>query len=210
MLTTDGRVQAARRRREGSRRRILEAAGILFARDGYGATSVEAIAAQAGVGPATVYNCFGNKGALASHLFRKEAAALAEAAREEMERDLPAPKAFRHHSARLQKMLEERRPLAAAMLTAIHETSLGGGRPDSPKDPRRVLPLPAPLTEILGYGQTRGEFRPEIDPALVAGTVTNVLAINFLNRRTLAENDQIIDLFLRGLESAEAGENSAQ
>jgi AcrR family transcriptional regulator len=41
--------------------RIAEAAQKLFARDGYGATSIEAIAHEAGVGTRTVYAAYGTK-----------------------------------------------------------------------------------------------------------------------------------------------------
>jgi AcrR family transcriptional regulator len=41
--------------------RIAEAAQLLFARDGYGATSIDAIAQEAGVGTRTVYAVFGTK-----------------------------------------------------------------------------------------------------------------------------------------------------
>lgn len=52
------------RQKAGRRRDILAAAGELFRRDGFGPTSVEAIAALAGVGTGTVYNYFSSKGDL--------------------------------------------------------------------------------------------------------------------------------------------------
>ena len=59
------------RRRAGSeatQRRIVEAATELFLRDGYGRTSVEAIAEAAGVSPATIYKLFGTKVAIAKRV----------------------------------------------------------------------------------------------------------------------------------------------
>lgn len=50
-----------REQAEGTKTRIAEAARLLFARDGYSATSMEAIARQAGVGNRTVYSAFGAK-----------------------------------------------------------------------------------------------------------------------------------------------------
>lgn len=44
-----------------TRRRICQAAELLFARDGYGATTLRAIAAEAGVAVQTVYAVFGSK-----------------------------------------------------------------------------------------------------------------------------------------------------
>jgi AcrR family transcriptional regulator len=46
---------------EATRVRIAEAARELFAADGYGATSIDAIAKQAGVATRTVYSAFGTK-----------------------------------------------------------------------------------------------------------------------------------------------------
>ncbi len=210
MLTTDGRVQAARRRREGSRRRILEAAEILFARDGYGPTSVEAIAALAGVGPATVYNCFGAKGGVAAHLFREEAEILAVQAHGDLEKGPAAAEAIHRHWERVWGMLEARRPLVGALLTAVHETSLADKPPSPERDPRRVLPLPRPFAEIIRYGQTKGEFRLGLDSGLAAVAIINVLSIAFINRRSPTDQEQFLDFFLRGLENGRAGENSAQ
>ena len=58
-------TSAAGRRREArtraTRDRIVESGGRLFETDGYAATTVTAIAAEAGVSPATVYQAFGTK-----------------------------------------------------------------------------------------------------------------------------------------------------
>ncbi len=47
-----------------TRRTIIDAATLLFVRDGYGATSIEAIAEAAGVSRATVFTACGSKAAL--------------------------------------------------------------------------------------------------------------------------------------------------
>jgi AcrR family transcriptional regulator len=54
------------RQAAATRERIIEAARLRFARDGYGATSIEAVAAEAGVGVRTVYAAFGTKRELLS------------------------------------------------------------------------------------------------------------------------------------------------
>ncbi|HZD38744.1 MAG TPA: helix-turn-helix domain-containing protein, partial [Actinomycetes bacterium] len=62
-----GRTQAGRRREARARRtrqRIVEAALGLFLQRGYTATTVEAIARQARVAPATIYQAFGTKHAI--------------------------------------------------------------------------------------------------------------------------------------------------
>ena len=65
--TVPKRRYDARRRREQAaltRRAILDAAQLLFERDGYVATTMEAIAAEAGVGLKTVYSAFTTKSGL--------------------------------------------------------------------------------------------------------------------------------------------------
>jgi AcrR family transcriptional regulator len=52
------------RRRVETAEAIVRAATIRFTRDGYEETSIETIAADAGVSPGTVYNYFGTKGAV--------------------------------------------------------------------------------------------------------------------------------------------------
>jgi TetR/AcrR family transcriptional regulator, regulator of autoinduction and epiphytic fitness len=68
-----------------TRRRISEAARRLFARDGYGATTLQAIADEAGVAVQTVYAVFGSKPGILRELrdsivFQPEAEALYQAA----------------------------------------------------------------------------------------------------------------------------------
>lgn len=58
-MTENVKPRAARTR--ATRRRIVEAAGALFVADGYTATTLEQIAARAGVAVQTVYFHFGNK-----------------------------------------------------------------------------------------------------------------------------------------------------
>jgi len=56
--------QPKRRRNEDTRRRVEHAAALLFTRDGYTATTMEAIASEAGVHVQTIYLAYGTKPAL--------------------------------------------------------------------------------------------------------------------------------------------------
>ena len=62
---------SARRKEQAleTRRQIVEAARGLFLSRGYGGATIEAIAAQAGVAPETVYAAFGSKRAILARLF---------------------------------------------------------------------------------------------------------------------------------------------
>lgn len=69
--TTPRRKYNSRRREEQARetkRRILDAALVLFGRHGYTGATMEAIAQEAGVAPLTVYSAFGSKAALLAAL----------------------------------------------------------------------------------------------------------------------------------------------
>ncbi|HEX6419601.1 MAG TPA: helix-turn-helix domain-containing protein, partial [Acidimicrobiales bacterium] len=62
-----GKSPAGRRREQrarATRQRIVAAATALFGERGYAATTVGAIAGEAGVAPATVYQAFGTKSAI--------------------------------------------------------------------------------------------------------------------------------------------------
>ena len=58
----------------GTREAIVEAAGRLFAADGYVRTTIDGIAAESGVAVQTVYNSVGNKAALLSAVLDSAAA----------------------------------------------------------------------------------------------------------------------------------------
>lgn len=57
-----------RQQAEATRDRIADAARRLFATTGYGSTTIEAIAAEAGVGVRTVYSAFGSKREILSRI----------------------------------------------------------------------------------------------------------------------------------------------
>src|ERR1700757_2908172 len=68
-------------RGEQRRQDLLRAAAAVFGRLGYHETTTNAIAAEAGVSPATFYQFFPNKEAIASALASKYAREMAEAER---------------------------------------------------------------------------------------------------------------------------------
>ena len=67
-------VETSLRERQKTRRRadILAAGRALFNRQGFSATSMEAIAEAAEVGIATVYNYFGTKGRLLADILQPD------------------------------------------------------------------------------------------------------------------------------------------
>src|SRR5437868_5851174 len=67
------RYDASHRRDQARRRRdrIIDAAQRLFLRDGYGSTTIAAIAAGCGVSADTIYKSFGGKPGLVRAIYRR-------------------------------------------------------------------------------------------------------------------------------------------
>jgi TetR/AcrR family transcriptional regulator, regulator of autoinduction and epiphytic fitness len=78
-----GRTEAGRRREERARRRrqrVVDTALRLFLERGYVATTIEAIAREAAVAPATIYQAFGSKQAILARVLDQAIAGDAEPA----------------------------------------------------------------------------------------------------------------------------------
>lgn len=142
-----------------TRRRITEAAGELFLEDGFGATTVGAIAARAGVSPQTVYAAFGSKAAVLEALLASlEDAAGAAGWRERLaEEDDPAAllDLFARWTA---SMLGTSRQLLVAARGAMHDPRVRelAARGD---DHRRDA-----LRDLLGRLSRAGALRPDLSP----------------------------------------------
>src|SRR3546814_8173091 len=70
------------KQKEARRRRMLRAAERLFKEKGYSATTIDEVAARAGVSPATVFNYYGAKGDWLLALIAEENAAIIQRLRE--------------------------------------------------------------------------------------------------------------------------------
>lgn len=174
--TEEWRQRAAQSRRQQSRDKILSAARKLFNQFDYGAVSVEQIAKSAGVGPATVYNRFGSKAGVAAALFEEPLHALQASAEKGIQVNRSFETVVQCHFQRLAEMVPGNRPLVSALFQAVTEYALTGSRPTAATDPRRIAPLPAPLTAILQAAPTRG-----VNAAHAAAMMTNALLIRLLN-----------------------------
>jgi len=159
----------ARRRRE-LRERVMEAAGELFRKQGFDATTVDEIAAAADIAPATFFNHFHSKnglvGAMTSDVFEHIAALAAQhfrAGRSVEAQLLGLAEAAgeligeHHHVARLvmlQVMRAQSRPEdAAPYLSRLRE----------------------PVVSLLTDGQQRGEVRDDEEPGFLCEMVLGAL-----------------------------------
>ena len=81
------------RQKAGRREDILKAAGLLFRRDGFAATSIEQIAERAELSTGTVYNYFPSKGDLLLALVALDGAEVRAAGARHVARPLADPAA---------------------------------------------------------------------------------------------------------------------
>lgn len=89
-LRATDQTPGRRRQSEAKRAAVLDAAEALFVAEGYEATSVDAIAARAGVSKRTVYDHFGDKRHLFDIVLGRTSDAMAAAIRAAIDDELPA------------------------------------------------------------------------------------------------------------------------
>ena len=197
------------RRPEARPREILAAALRLFAERGYTSTSLEDVAAAAGVTKGTIYYYFRNKEALLMRLAEvgdREAVDELEA----LVRDHPGPA-----SEQLRLVLREgfaeptndaRRQLRVVYL-ALHS--------DAPRLFARAIQKTlvrgwAIIVRLIERGKAMGEFRPDADAQVAARIVTSGLILQLLWRDSMGLGtradpdpvrmvDSTIELFLHSL-----------
>jgi AcrR family transcriptional regulator len=143
-------------------RRILRAAISVFARYGYHASKVSAIASEAGVAYGLVYHYFGSKEQLLETIFRRTWANMLEAVEEVERSDAPVREQLRG-IARIVLGAWEQDPELIRVL--IREVARG---PRLQHEIDEIQHAFAALERIVVRGQERGELRPELEPRLAA------------------------------------------
>jgi len=151
-----GRRPRGRPRSERARQAILAAAGDLMLSGGLGAATMEAIAARAGVGKATIYKWWPSRGAVALDGFLdKVAGTLA------IPENLTTPEALTWQLDALVTLFRDTTagPLMRALVAAAQSD------PDIARSLRErwLAPRRAVSMEILRSGVARGELRPGLD-----------------------------------------------
>ena len=161
---TSRRYHSPRREQqaEGTRQTIVQAARKLFAERGYQATTIQAIAQEAGVAVPTLYVAFGSKAAILSALVKSAGAdedirAIARAtfAEPDPQRQLPL-------AARVIRSIQERDADITDLLWQA-----GGGDPDLSavwhQSHRQQLNR---MGELVGMLAQKGALKPELTPEM--------------------------------------------
>ena len=168
MTLTDG----VETKGERTRRRLLEIAVRRFADEGYRATSVSAVAREAGVTQAAVYAYFANKEALFEAAVDLDAAELIAGARAELDEALPLvdliPGLLLHLRLGVEHHRLARRVLAGQEPEVIHRLV----------DLPALQDITAELADLLQEGQATGDVPAELEADVLAlGIETVVLSL---------------------------------
>jgi len=143
-----------------TRQRLLDSARELFAKQGFEATTVEQIAARAGVAKGTFFNYFERKEAVLYNLHIAWA-------HEEIERLSAEPGPV---LPRLENMLHEivnRIYGAKPLARAFFQGAVGGGKPTE-RFAEQIRLLVSSLSKVFEEARRRGEIDSQLSPSAVA------------------------------------------
>ncbi|MFE5947444.1 TetR/AcrR family transcriptional regulator [Streptomyces massasporeus] len=207
---SDTKAPDASRRSERSRRAIFDAALALVSENGYAKTTIEGIAARAGVGKQTIYRWWPSKAAVLLDAFLDLAARANEAARHEDARggegageipdtgDLAADLKYV-----LRATVDEMNdpafdaPTRALAAEGIVDPELGARFTEALLEPQLQY-----YARRIGAAQAAGDVDPGIDPRIALELLVGPLHHRWLHRTlplTHAYADSLVDLALRGL-----------
>lgn len=187
------------------------AAARLFTEEGYEATTVEMIAAEAGVGPATVYNRFGTKSALVSAVIAENTQPLMLAVKADLRNRAPLRGAIESHLMRTAKFLSEHREIAHAILYALADDTRPQPAEGRPGYVCLTPTLQEPMELLVREGQASGVLKPKPSAERVAMLATNVLVLNMIALPMASPTraaQGVIDLLLDGLDAGKVGHSA--
>ncbi|XVV02496.1 TetR/AcrR family transcriptional regulator [Actinosynnema sp. CA-248983] len=185
--TGDARQRSAATKRARSRAALETAAAEVFAERGWLGARIEDIARAAGVSSPTAYNHFpGGKQQLMGVVYRPLVDPLLAAADVAIRSREDPFQAVKAHVEALTALARSHQRLTEALVMAVSEQTMRVGRPANPPpgDIRVLVPVTAPLTQLIEYGQLTGAF-PAYPPAgEVSSYHTNAILLRVFSRAT--------------------------
>lgn len=183
-----GRGKQAEKARQ-TRRRIIDAAHTLFTAQGYGATTLQEVAKEAGVAVQTIYFVFGNKRALLKELVDVTIAGddepVATMDRPWFREALAAPTATEHlraHIAGTRAVLQRVAPITEMVAAAVATDPDVSALWPNGTDPRFIVQSAAAAALTAKPGA-----RPDVSPAhaadLLYGMLSTELYLLFVRER---------------------------
>jgi TetR/AcrR family fatty acid metabolism transcriptional regulator len=147
---------------EDKRRRILDAAVRVFARDGYHTSRVGDIAEEAGVAHGLLYHYFPSKEEVLATVFRENWAALLEAFRRVADSDEPAEEKLRGIAKILLRSWRNDPSLVTVMVREVARSQHLQGQVDD------IGEAFLTIEQVIEQGQRAGEFRRDVDARLAS------------------------------------------
>ncbi|WP_329278154.1 TetR/AcrR family transcriptional regulator [Streptomyces sp. NBC_00691] len=201
---SDTKAPDASRRSERSRRAIFDAALALVSETGYARTTIEGIAARAGVGKQTIYRWWPSKAAVLLDAFLDLAARANEALGGDATSEIPDTGDL---AADLRYVLRATvdemndpafdAPTRALAAEGIVDPELGARFTEALLEPQLQY-----YARRIEAAQTAGDVDPGVDPRIALELLVGPLHHRWLHRTlplTHAYADSLVDLALRGL-----------
>ena len=204
MTATPPRPDRRTRREQEIRRRILDAAIACFLEKGFEATTIDEIAERADVARATVFNHYAEKQELLTAYLARRRQELVDLLRREARADVSARQQL-YDALDLLATFNERDVAESRELIGAWWRS-GGTTARTPH-------TGVVLAEVIAAGQRTGEFRSEMDPALVGRLILDAYAglvlrwVSAPEERPFSLRDalrQIGDVILDGISNPKA------
>jgi len=162
------------------KKQILDTAEMLFADNGYAATSIRSIAERSGVNPALVHYYFGNKKLLLQNVLKRVLEPMGMAIAEMK----TGPDASPELIARLLLSMAAKHPNIPRLL--IREVFLPGGEMRQYFNDNMAPRLGGALPALLNREKSAGRLHKDADPAISAMLILAVCMFPFI-ARALAE-----------------------
>ncbi|MFF5917228.1 TetR/AcrR family transcriptional regulator [Streptomyces flavochromogenes] len=201
---SDTKAPDASRRSERSRRAIFDAALALVSETGYAKTTIEGIAARAGVGKQTIYRWWPSKAAVLLDAFLDLAARANEALGGDADSEIPDTGDL---AADLRYVLRATvdemndptfdAPTRALAAEGIVDPELGARFTEALLEPQLQY-----YARRIEAAQAAGDVDPGVDPRIALELLVGPLHHRWLHRTlplTHAYADSLVDLALRGL-----------
>jgi AcrR family transcriptional regulator len=142
------------------RRAILDAAIVVFARQGFHSARVSDVAAEAGVAYGLVYHYFDSKDQMLNELFSERWALLLEASQEVQRGDASPREKLAGVAGFIVESYRHEPELMKVIIVEVTRAANSFGRTHLPEI-RRAYDL---VAEIVADAQRSGEFRDDVDP----------------------------------------------
>lgn len=191
-------------KREVRREKILDAAAIEIARNGYFRTTVSSVARRAGIADGTIYLYFKNKESVLVSIFERAMRRLIDEARPIVaNRDLGAPDKLRRLVELHLSLVGMDRDMAVVIQVEFRH-SLHFLEMFSRSRIREYLGL---IAEVVRQGRNEGSFRTNADPLFTAKAVFGLVdematdwVLSKKNTRLVARAEAVSQLLLSGVE----------